>query len=242
MLTGCVQQALFARVNDATRAVLEHNGCTVAAAPGQRCCGALDAHAGRLERARALARTNIAAFEAAGAEVVVANAAGCGAIMKEYGEQLRHDPAWAARAAAFAARVRDVAEFLVTLPLRTGAPLPVTVTYDAPCHLHHGQRIAGAPLRLLDTVPGLRRVPLEGADECCGGAGLYGVVHPDLGGRILADKVAAIRDTGAEYVTTPNPGCIMQIGAGLLLHGDTTTVVHPIELLNESYRRAREDE
>jgi glycolate oxidase iron-sulfur subunit len=237
MLEGCVQQSLFARVNEATVRVLEANGCTVVRVPRQRCCGALDAHAGRLAEAQALARDNIEAFEAAGARFVIVNAAGCGAIMKEYGEQLKDDPAWAARAHDFAGRVRDVSEFLVERGVRPGAPLALRVTYDAPCHLHHAQRIRTAPLQLLDAIPGLEQVPLPDADECCGGAGLYGVHHPELGGMILADKVRAIRSTGASVVTTPNPGCMMQIGAGLLLDGLDVRVLHPIELLDESYRR-----
>jgi glycolate oxidase iron-sulfur subunit len=240
ILRGCVQEALFRRVNEATVRVLEVNGHTVAGAEGQRCCGALDAHAGRLDRAMELARANIAAFEKAGVDAIVVNAAGCGAMMKEYGEQLRHDPAWTERAAAFSARVGDIAEFLDERGARQGAPLPLTVTYDAPCHLHHAQRIREAPLRLLDAIPGLRRVPLRDADECCGGAGLYGVHHPGLGGRISTDKAAAILDSGAEVVVTPNPGCIMQIGAALLLQGLETPVLHPVELMDESYRRMGE--
>jgi glycolate oxidase iron-sulfur subunit len=242
LLRGCVQDALFRRVNEATERVLAANGHTVVAAAGQRCCGALDAHAGRLPQALELARANIAAFESSGADAVVVNAAGCGAMMKEYAEQLRHDPEWAERAHAFVSRVRDVNEFLVANGCRPGAPLALTVTYDAPCHLHHAQRIREAPLQLLDAVPGLRRVPLRDADECCGGAGLYGVHHPDLGGRISADKVAAVRDAQADVVVTPNPGCIMQIGAALLLSGETTPVLHPIELIDESYRRQQEAE
>ncbi|MGH7449282.1 MAG: heterodisulfide reductase-related iron-sulfur binding cluster, partial [Longimicrobiales bacterium] len=238
LLAGCVQESLFARVNRATARVLAANGCEVVSVPAQECCGALDAHAGRLDRARDLARRNIAAFERAGVDTVVVNAAGCGAMMKEYGEQLRHDAAWAERAEAFVRKVRDVSEFLMERPLRRGADVPLRVTYDAPCHLHHGQRIRDAPLQVLDSVPGLERVPLADADECCGGAGLYGVNHPELGGRILSDKVAAIRATGADAVLTPNPGCMMQIGAGLLLAGADTVVLHPIEILDESYRRA----
>jgi glycolate oxidase iron-sulfur subunit len=242
LLDGCVQQSLFARVNAATRRVLAANGCTVVPAPGQRCCGALDAHAGRLEETQALARANIEAFEAAGVELVVVNAAGCGAIMKEYGEQLKDDPEWAERAHAFTARVRDVSEFLAERGVRPGGELRLRVTYDAPCHLLHAQRIRSAPLQLLDAIPGLEHVPLPDADECCGGAGLYGVHHPELGGRILADKLEAIRGTGATVVTTPNPGCMMQIGAGLLLAGDDVRVLHPMELLDESYRRMGEGE
>ncbi|HEX6132922.1 MAG TPA: heterodisulfide reductase-related iron-sulfur binding cluster [Longimicrobiales bacterium] len=240
MLTGCVQQSLFGRVNAATRRVLEANGCRVVPVATQRCCGALDAHAGRLDRARDLARANIAAFEASGVDVVVVNAAGCGAMMKEYAEQLRHDPEWAERAERFVGKVRDLWEFLAERPLRRGAPVALRVTYDAPCHLHHAQRIREAPLRVLDSVPGLERVPLRDADECCGGAGLYGVHHPELGGRVLRDKIAAIRETGADAVLTPNPGCMMQIGAGLLLEGMDVAVLHPVEILDESYRRAEE--
>lgn len=238
MLTGCVQESLFARVNRATVRVLEANGCEVVPVTSQVCCGALDAHAGRLERARALARANIEAFERAGVDVVVVNAAGCGAMMKEYEDQLRHDADWAERADAFVKKVRDISEFLLERPLRRGGAVPLRVAYDAPCHLHHAQRIREAPLRLLDSVPGLERVPLKDADECCGGAGLYGVHHPELGGRILSDKVAAVKATGAEAVLTPNPGCMMQIGAGLLLEGVEAVVLHPIEILDESYRRA----
>ncbi|HEX6938629.1 MAG TPA: heterodisulfide reductase-related iron-sulfur binding cluster [Longimicrobiales bacterium] len=237
ILTGCVQDGLFRRVNEATRRVLKANGCDVVVVPRQGCCGALHAHGGDRERARALARANIDAFERAGVDVVAVNAAGCGAALKEYGALLADDPVHAERARAFAARVRDVFELLVELGPRAGAPLPLRVTYDAPCHLHHAQRITRAPLDVLAAIPGLELVPLPGADECCGGAGIYGLTHPEPGGRILADKVAAVRATGADAVVTPNPGCIMQIGAGLLLEGDDRPVLHPIELLDESYRR-----
>jgi glycolate oxidase iron-sulfur subunit len=238
LLRGCVQQGLFARVNRATERVLEANGCQVVAAPGQRCCGALHAHAGRQERARALAKANIAAFEASGADLVVVNAAGCGAIMKEYGKHFDDDPQWAERARRFAARVRDVSEMLAVVGPVAGADVDLAVTYDAPCHLHHGQRITEAPLNVLRTVPGLRLLPLPAAEECCGGAGLYGMLHPDLGGSILGDKIAAVRGTGADAVVTPNPGCMMQIGAGLVLAGADIAVLHPIEIVDESYRRA----
>lgn len=237
MLTGCVQEGLFGRVNRATEAVLRAHGCEVVPVPAQRCCGALHAHAGDLDGARDLARANVAAFEAAGVERIVVNAAGCGAAMKEYEEQLAHDPAWAQRARRVTGRVRDLFELLAELGPRAGAPLPLRFTYDAPCHLHHAQGITHAPLDVLAAVPGLEHVPLARAEECCGGAGTYGLLHPDLGGRILADKVAAVAATGADVVVTPNPGCMMQIGAGLVLHGLDTPVLHPVELLAESYRR-----
>jgi len=237
LLAGCVQDGLFRRVNAATARVLEANGCTIVSAAGQRCCGALHAHAGESEAARALAKSNIETFERADVERIVVNAAGCGAAMKEYAELLADDPGWAARAEAFSARVRDVAELLVELGPRPGGPLPLRVTYDAPCHLHHAQRITRAPLDMLRAIPGLELVPLAGAEECCGGAGIYGLLHPELGRRILADKVRAIQATGADVVVTPNPGCMMQIGAGLQLAGLKVPVLHPIELLAESYRR-----
>lgn len=238
MLTGCVQQGLFARVNVATRHVLRANGCAMAAVPDQQCCGALHAHGGGLDRARELARANIAAFDRANADVVAVSAAGCGAMMKSYGDLLEHDPAWANRAHAFAARVRDVHELLVARGIRRGAPLPVRVTYDAPCHLHHAQGVTVAPLQVLCAVPGLEFVPLRNSEECCGGAGTYGLLHRELGTRILDDKLNAVRETRAVAVATPNPGCAMQIGAGLVLADDDVAVVHPIELLSESYRRA----
>ncbi|MHB1169320.1 MAG: (Fe-S)-binding protein, partial [Longimicrobiales bacterium] len=154
------------------------------------------------------------------------------------GAQLVRVSEWAARAGRVATRVRDIFEFLVERGVRTGAPLPLRVTYDAPCHLHHGQRITRAPLDVLATIPGVELIPLDDSEECCGGAGIYGIQHPDLGGRIVNDKLDAIARTGAEVVVTGNPGCIMQIGAGLVLRGDDRPVLHPIELLDESYRRA----
>lgn len=238
MLQGCVQNELFRRVNAATATVLRANGCTLVDVPGERCCGALHAHAGARERARELARANIAAFEAAGVDYIVVNAAGCGAAMKEYGELLRDDAVWAERARAMSARVRDLFEFLAERGVRPGTPLALRVTYDAPCHLHHAQRITRAPLEVLADATGVELVPLAGADECCGGAGIYGVLHPELGGRILRDKVAAIRETGADVVISPNPGCMMQIGAGLLLEGAQIPVLHPVELMAESYSRS----
>jgi len=237
LLTGCVQDGLFRRVNEATELVLRANGCAVVRVPGQSCCGALHAHAGARAGARELARRNIEAFEAAGVDYVVVNAAGCGAALKEYGALLADDEVWAARAGAFSARVRDLFELLAELGPRPGATLALRVTYDAPCHLHHAQRITRAPVEVLGLVTGAEVVRLRGAEECCGGAGIYGVLHPELGGRILRDKVEAIRETGADVVVTPNPGCMMQIGAGLLLAGDRTPVLHPVELLAESYRR-----
>ena len=238
LLLGCVQEGLYSRVNRATEFVLQANGFDIASAPAQVCCGALHAHTGDMTGARARARQNIEAFEQSGAEVIVVNAAGCGAMMKQYAEVLEHEPEWHDRARAFVARVRDVSELLAGMELKQGRPVPMRVTYDAPCHLHHGQRITSAPLKILSQIPGLELVPLPRADECCGGAGIYGLLHQDLGGRILRDKIDAVVSTKATTVATPNPGCMMQIGAGLIIHDKEVAVVHPIELLAESYRSA----
>ncbi len=238
MLTGCVQQSLFARVNRATAYVLKTNGFDVIRVAGQRCCGALHAHSGELERARALARLNVDAFEVTGLDAVIVNAAGCGAMMKEYGELLADEPLYAERARLLAERSCDVFEFLDEVGVSPRAPVRLRAAYDAPCHLYHAQRIQHAPQRVLSSVPGLQLVPLPHFEECCGGAGTYGLMHPQLGGRILADKVREVRESGADVVVTGNPGCMMQIGAGLLLAGDPRPVLHPVELLAESYRRS----
>ena len=237
-LLGCIQEGLLGRVNRATVRVLEVNGYVVVKVPGQGCCGAIHAHTGDLEGARSLARANIRAFESSGVQVIAVNAAGCGASMKEYPHLLSHDDDYGPRAAALSSKIRDVSELLGREGLKSGAPLPLTVTYDAPCHLIHAQRITEEPEFLLRSIPGLRLVPLAGHDECCGGAGVYGITHPELGGAIGRDKVRAVLETGAEVVATGNPGCMMQIGAGLEMEGARVDVVHPVELLDESYRRA----
>lgn len=239
VLAGCVQAGLFSRVNRATVRVLEANGCRVLPMPGQGCCGALHAHAGDLAAARALARRNVAAFEAAGVDHLAMNASGCGAAVASYGSLLAGDPAYAERAAAVAARAADVSELLARQggPV-PGGPVPLVATCDAPCHLLHAQGVDGAAETLLAGVPELELVPLQNAAECCGGAGLYGLSQRELGSRIGSDKVQAVLATGADAVVTANPGCMMQIGAGLRLAGRPLPVFHPVELLAESYGRA----
>jgi glycolate oxidase iron-sulfur subunit len=238
MLEGCVQAGLFKRVNDATRRTLEVNGYRLRSVPEQRCCGALHAHAGHLAAARRLARANIDAFEAAGVNEVVVNAAGCGATLKEYGHLLADDAAYAERSARFARGVKDVSELLAQAGPVQGGTVQLKVAYDAPCHLHHGQGVVEEPIAVLRRIPGLDLVPLARADECCGGAGIYGLTHPELGGRIGGDKVSAVVQSGAEAVATGNPGCMMQIGAGLEIARSPVPVYHPVELLDASYRVA----
>ncbi len=238
LLEGCVQKGLFERINAATARTLRFNGYDVVPVPMGDCCGALHAHGGDLDGARRLAQRNMDAFERADVDLVVTNAAGCGAAMKEYGTLFDSDADLADRAGAFARRVRDVSELLEEAGPRPGAEVPCTLAYDHPCHLQHAQGLAHAPLAVLGAVPGTEVRVIEGADECCGGAGIYGITHPDLGGRIGRDKVAAVRAAAGDAACTPNPGCMMQIGAGLRLEGARADVVHPVEILDESYRKA----
>jgi glycolate oxidase iron-sulfur subunit len=238
LLTGCVMEGLFEETNRATERTLLANDYSITHTEGQRCCGALHAHAGDGETARRLARHNIAAFEASAADYVVANAAGCGATMKDYEHLLANDPEWCERAAALSARVRDVSELLALAGPRPGGALDVTVTYDAPCHLLHAQRVETPPLRVLGAVPGLTLVPLEGSEHCCGSAGIYNLVEPDVSDTVLAPKLARIAETGASLVATGNPGCLMQIGAGLRQARSPVRVVHPVDLLDTSYGMA----
>jgi glycolate oxidase iron-sulfur subunit len=238
-LDGCVMEGLFAHTNDATRRVLARNGYRHVQAAGQQCCGALHAHAGDQVRAKALARRNVSAFERSGADFIAVNAAGCGAMMKDYGHLLRDDPAWAERAANVSARVRDVSELLVMAGPQPGGRLPLRVSYDAPCHLHHAQRVVDAPMAMLRVIPGLELVPLPDADRCCGGAGIYNLVNPEIAADVLGPKLETIRATDAVLVTTGNPGCHMQIGAGLLRSGSRVRCIHPVDLLDHSYNDRR---
>lgn len=238
VLAGCVQEGLFDRINHATRRTLEVNGYEVVEVPRQDCCGAIHAHGGSLAEARRLARLNIHAFEAAGVDVVAVNAAGCGAAMKDYGTLLEEDPEYAGRAADLAGKVRDATELLAARGPRPGAPVPCRIAYDHPCHLLHAQAVADQPLAVLAAVPGVEVQVVEGAEECCGGAGIYGMTHPELGGAIGRDKADAVSACEADVTCTPNPGCMMQIGAVLRLRGSPGPVAHPVEVLDLSYARA----
>lgn len=240
VLLGCVMEGLFTETNRATERVLAVNGYAVRHATGQRCCGALHAHAGDLAGARHLARRNIVAFENSGADFIAVNAAGCGATMKEYGHLLRDDPEWSERAAATAARVWDVSELLAAAGPATGGPLPIRVTYDAPCHLYHAQRIVQAPLSVLAAIPSLELVPLHEYERCCGAAGIYNLIEPETSDLVLDEKLANVHDTRASFVATGNPGCLMQIGAGLIRDGSPMRVVHPVDLLDASYAASGE--
>ena len=241
LLTGCVMDGLLADTNAATERTLLVNDYLVTRPDGQVCCGALHAHAGDDEGARELARAKIAAFEKAGCDFICVNAAGCGAMMKEYGQLLADDPQWAERAAAISANVRDVSELLSAAGPKRGGSVPVRVAYDAPCHLIHAQRISSPPLDVLRAIPDLELVPLAESDVCCGAAGIYNLIEPETSNVVLDRKLQNIEKANADVIASGNPGCMMQMGAGLVRSGSRTSTVHPVELLDRSYRRAARD-
>jgi glycolate oxidase iron-sulfur subunit len=236
MHAGCVMHVAFAQVNEATVRVLQRAGCDVVAPAGQGCCGAITIHAGEMDRGRALAKINIAAFEASGADVYIINAAGCGSALKEYGHLLADDPSWAERATAFSSRVRDISEYLDEIGISPElGPLPVIVTYQEPCHLAHAQRIAAAPRRLLAQIPGLDLREMAESSLCCGSAGIYNVTQPEMANRLQARKVARIKEVAPQIVATANPGCALQLENGLRKDGREIAVRHIVELLDASY-------
>lgn len=238
LFTGCVTESLFKRVNEATRRVLEVNGAQINVPQTQVCCGALHAHAGDLEGARSLAKKNIDAFAESEAPIIT-NAGGCGAMLAAYAHLLEHDQHYAERARRFSARVRDVGQQLQTIGFRNGDNIGFErTTYDASCHLLHGQHAADASLQMLWAIPDLNFTMLSGSDVCCGGAGVYNLMQPELSDEILAEKLGNIEQSGAKVLATGNPGCHMQIAAGARLAGIPLRVCHPIELLDESYARA----
>jgi len=229
LLTGCVQRHLFADVNHDTMRLLALAGWDVVAPREQGCCGALELHGGRLDAFRARARA-LAATLPSDVDWIVTNAAGCGSALRDYGHWVDED---ATRRVA--ARSRDVTELLVEADLPLGS-LPLTVTYHDPCHLAHGQRVRTAPRALLGRIPDLAVVPLADSDLCCGSAGVYNVLEPEMADRLLALKIARIVETGARTVVTGNPGCLMQIARGARARGLDLELVHPVTLLARAMR------
>jgi glycolate oxidase iron-sulfur subunit len=251
---GCVMAELFGGVNAATLRVLARNGFEVVVPRGQGCCGALHAHAGDPERAHELARRNARAFAAAGVDRVVVNSAGCGAALRDAGRWLPGE------GEALSAKVCDVAELLDAAGLRpppgraedreqgreaaaqrgaaerSAGPREIRVCYDDPCHLLHGQRVGDAPRRLLAAIPGLRLVPHDDPGSCCGAAGIYNLTHREMSRAVLRRKVASLAAANPDLVATGNPGCAMQLRAGLREAGLRAQVVHPVELLDRAYR------
>jgi glycolate oxidase iron-sulfur subunit len=235
LLLGCVMRVAYGDVHTAAARVLTRLGVAVVEVPGQLCCGALHAHAGERDDAARLAKRNIEAFERADIDGIVVDAAGCGAHLKAYGHLLQSDPVWSARAAAFSAKVRDVTEYLASLP---GAPplgtLAGRVTYQEPCHLAHAQRIKAEPRALLRRVAGLELIEMAESDVCCGSAGSYNIQQPELADALLARKLDAIERTGADVVVSANPGCMLQVQSGLAERGRKLEVLHVVEVLDRA--------
>jgi glycolate oxidase iron-sulfur subunit len=237
LLTGCVQQVFFPRVNIATARVLAAEGCDVLIPASQGCCGALSLHAGRRGEAAGFARQLIETFERAGVEAIVVNSAGCGSAMKEYSELLAGDPQWADRAAALSGKVADFSEFLAELgPAAPRHPLPVTVAYHDACHLAHAQRITRQPRDLLLAIEGLSLAEIPDAGTCCGSAGIYNLVQPRAASELGERKAAAVGQTGAELLVSGNPGCALQIASALAAAGTPMPVAHLAEVLDASIR------
>ncbi len=239
LLGGCVHGEFFPQTHEATVRVLEALGCEVVAPPEQGCCGALHQHAGDASAGRDLARRNIDAFLGAGVDAVIVNAAGCGAAMKEYDHLLRDDPVWAERAREFSSGVRDILEYVADrieepeLHERLGA-LDLDVTLQDSCHLAHAQGVRDAPRTILGAIPGLRLKEMSTPDRCCGSAGLYSAVQPGMSARVLEAKMDDVEGTGARVICTANPGCTLQLQAGVRRRGLDSEVQHVVELLSRS--------
>jgi glycolate dehydrogenase iron-sulfur subunit len=235
LVAGCVQRAFFPNVNAATVRVLAAEGFDVLAPRAQGCCGALSLHAGRAAEAKRFARSLIAALEGNGECPIVVNAAGCGSTLKEYGQLLHADDAWRDRAAAFAARVRDINEFLAAIPaIAPRHALPLRVAYHDACHLAHAQRIREQPRALLRSIPALELVEIPRGEQCCGSAGVYNLFEPESAAEIGARKAENVVAAGAAMLASANPGCTLQIAAALAQRGIRMPAAHPIEILDRA--------
>jgi glycolate oxidase iron-sulfur subunit len=236
LLSGCIMSTAFSHVHNATIRVLQHNGVTVTVPSAQGCCGALHAHGGELDGARALAKQNIVAF-GNGYDAIIVNAAGCGSTLKEYGHLLHDDAEWVDRATAFSANVKDISEYLAGLTLNTTnlKPVNMTVTYQEPCHLAHAQRITAQPRALLKQIPGLKLIEMAESSLCCGSAGIYNVTQPEMAAQLGNRKLDHAERTKAQVVITANPGCHLQLAGGLQQRGSQMRVLHIAEVLDMAY-------
>jgi glycolate oxidase iron-sulfur subunit len=239
-LGGCIANISFARLNEATLRVLQKNGCEVSIPASQGCCGALHVHAGIRDEARQLARRNIDGLLEGGYDAIITNAGGCGSTLKEYGELLEHDAEYSEKAHRFSALVKDINEFLASIelnpPMRV---LPLTVTYQDSCHLAHGQKIRSAPRQILASIPGVELKEMQLSDLCCGSAGIYNVVHTGMAMALLKKKMDHVNATGAPVIAASNPGCMLQLRAGVKKFGKGQRVAHVVEILDEAYRLAQ---
>ncbi|MGB3295228.1 MAG: (Fe-S)-binding protein [Phormidesmis sp.] len=240
MILGCVQRVFFTGVNEATARVLSTNGCEIVVPRSQGCCSALPAHQGETAQAQALARQMIDSFKGTAVDYVIINAAGCGHTLKEYGHILADDPDYAEPAKAFAAKVRDVQEFLaevgLTANLQRLQDEPLVTVYQDACHLLHGQKISRQPREILQQIPGIQlREPLDAA-LCCGSAGVYNMLQPQIAEELGQMKATSLLNTGATLIASSNPGCSLQIKQALEKKGETVLLKHPMQLLDMSIR------
>jgi len=232
---GCIANVTFSKLNEATIRVLTANGCEVVVPDQQFCCGALAAHAGVRETARQLARKNMAAFAREGFDAILTNAAGCGSTLKEYEHLFSAEEPEHVKAVAFREKVRDVTEFLAGLGLSAKLKeMAVRVTYQDSCHLLHGQKVREAPRELLRAIPGLQFVELPYSEICCGSAGIYNVTQTDASMELLCEKMRYAKETGAAVIATANPGCLLQMRAGVEMHGTGQEVLHVVEILERA--------
>ncbi|MFJ9500603.1 (Fe-S)-binding protein [Brevibacillus centrosporus] len=243
MFHGCIMDVLFNETNVNTVRLLTEAGCEVVIAEGQVCCGALHAHSGEREEARGLARKNIAAFRQADVDVIVSNAGGCGAMLQEYDHLLANDPQWHDDAKWFAERVKDISELLVELVApETWDALPQSkrITYQSSCHLRNGMKVTKEPVHLLQSIPGATYVQMREGDRCCGSAGIYNLVQPEMAGNLLNEKMQHVAATQADILVTSNPGCLLQMKAGIKRAGleGQMEAVHLVDLLARVQKKA----
>jgi glycolate oxidase iron-sulfur subunit len=244
MLAGCAQDLIFSDVNADTVEVLARNGCEVITPPDQHCCGSLHAHNGEWELAQRLARKNIDQFPPEQYDAIITNAGGCGSHLKHYAKLLAGDPVYEKRAHEWDRKVKDIHEWLAQIGLRAparppgAAPQVQVVSYHESCHLCHGQKISSQPRQLLKAIPDLQLVELFEASWCCGSAGIYNLVQPEMAGQLLDRKMRHVIDAKCDVVATGNPGCLLQIVNGAKKLGYPLRVVHPLTLLAEAYRAA----
>lgn len=240
MLLGCVQRLFNPAVNEATVRVLTANGCEVVVPPNQGCCGALSHHQGETAQAQTFARQMIEVFEASNVDAVLINASGCGHTLKEYGQILQDDPAYRDRAKAFVKKVKDVQEFLaevgLTAPLSPLQAQPLPIVYQDACHMLHGQKISVQPRQLLRQIPGVQlREPIDAA-LCCGSAGVYNMLQPEVAEELGRQKAQNLTNAGAQVIASANIGCYVQISHHLERQGQAIPVLHPMQLLDYSIR------
>lgn len=237
VLTGCAQDLVFSDVNRDTVEVLARNGCEVVTPPMQNCCGSLHAHNGEWELAKVLARRSIDQFPPDQFDAIITNAAGCGSHLKHYSTLLAEDPEYRAKAEEWDRKVKDIHEWLAHIGIEpAGKGREQTVTYHEACHLCHGQKITAQPRQLLQAIAGLKLVELPESTWCCGSAGIYNLIQPEMANQLLDRKIEKIKITEATTVATGNPGCLLQVQNGARKHGLNLRVVHPITLLAEAYR------